>query len=235
MRKLQLSNQKQNTKQESAIQIKQIKISWIIDATQYTQQNEFEKQESDVKEINQQDKTTLLASKFGLCHCPGKKLAKGRDGKVHDRDLRVDVEQFSSQDNVKTIICLLNDYELRSIGVDVKQYQKICQEKGITFIQYPIIEMSVPECKSMDQFDQEVIQFIINEMKQNKNVLCHCRGGIGRAGLIASCLLLRFKIKNKWSDAIQLVRSIRDQRCVESKKQETFVQQYQNYLQQKQL
>ncbi|KAL4450973.1 hypothetical protein ABPG74_021295 [Tetrahymena malaccensis] len=234
MRKLHLNNQKQQTKQEITSQIKQIKISWIIEPTQSTQQNDVKKLESEVKEISQDDASQYV-SKFGLSHCPGKKLAKGRDGKVHDRDLKVDIEQFSSQDSVKTIICLLNDYELRSIGVDVKQYQKICQEKGITFVQYPIIEMSVPECKNMDQFDQEVIQFIINEMKQNRNVLCHCRGGIGRAGLIASCLLLRFKIKNKWSDAIQLVRSIRDQRCVESKKQETFVQQYQNYLQQKQL
>jgi len=44
----------------------------------------------------------------------------GRDGKPHNRDLKLDLKDFAERQNVKIIICLLNEYELRTIGVDLK-------------------------------------------------------------------------------------------------------------------
>lgn len=37
-------------------------------------------------------------------------------------------------------------------------------------------------------------QNIISHINNGLNVICHCRGGIGRAGLIGSCILLKKKI-----------------------------------------
>lgn len=65
---------------------------------------------------------------------------------------------------------------------------------------------------------------------ENQNVFIHCRGGIGRAGLVASCLLLFiFKI-GSYKKAIEGVRKRRDKRCVESRKQEDFVKVYEQYV-----
>ena len=59
--------------------------------------------------------------------CPGKNLAMGRDGKSYARDIKVDVGYFATK-GIKLIVCLLNDYEVRSIGCNVINYEKACKE-----------------------------------------------------------------------------------------------------------
>ena len=56
------------------------------------------------------------------------------------RDLAEDLGQLATLHGISTIICLLNDYELRSIGVDSKSYPAAAREAGVGFFQYPIIE-----------------------------------------------------------------------------------------------
>lgn len=40
-------------------------------------------------------------------------------------------------------------------------------------------------------FDAQVTQLINSYTLQGVNVLCHCRGGVGRAGLVACCWMLK--------------------------------------------
>jgi protein-tyrosine phosphatase len=54
-----------------------------------------------------------------------------------------------------------------------------------------MIEMSVPECASMDEFDGFMAMLVME--LNGKNIICHCRGGIGRAGLIGCCVMLKIK------------------------------------------
>ena len=82
--------------------------------------------------------------KLGLSMCPGKNIAQGRDGKSYARDIDTDVKNFALS-GIKLIVCLLNDYEIRSIGCDVKKYEKACLKNGIELFKYPIIEMAPPE------------------------------------------------------------------------------------------
>ena len=79
--------------------------------------------------------------------------------------------------------------------------------------------MAPPE--DVPKFDVEVIQKILKAMKDGKNVLVHCRGGIGRAGLVACCIVTHLKGKHELKSGnkvVQYVRSKRDRRCVESRK-----------------
>ena len=72
-------------------------------------------------------------------------MAAGRDGKSYQRDIGVDVKNFAELAQVKLIVCLLNDYEIRSIGCDLKKYEAACLKNGIELFKYPIIEMAPPE------------------------------------------------------------------------------------------
>ena len=56
--------------------------------------------------------------------CPGKNMAAGRDGKSYQRDITIDVINYAQVSNIKLIICLLNDYEIRSIGCDVNRFKR---------------------------------------------------------------------------------------------------------------
>ena len=56
------------------------------------------------------------------------------------------------------IICLLNDYELRSVGCDVKQYEKSCIKHEVELFKYPIIEMAPPS--NLEQFRRIRVKFV---------------------------------------------------------------------------
>ena len=158
--------------------------------------------------------------------CPGKNMAAGRDGKAYQRDISLDVFNYAQTSNIKLIICLLNDYEIRSIGCNVKKYEQACIDNGIELFKYSIIEMAPPE--DIEKFHNEVVTKVLEAMKAGYNVLTHCRGGIGRAGLLACCIstiVLGSEFKSA-KDVIAYVRSKRDRRCVESRKQEDFVSKY---------
>ena len=145
-------------------------------------------------------------------------MAAGRDGKAYSRDVAVDVMNYSQVSNVKLIVCLLNDYEIRSIGCNVKQYEQACANHDIELFKYPIIEMAPPE--DIEKFHCEVIVKVLETMKKGHNVLTHCRGGIGRAGLLACCIsaIVLNDTFTSAKDVIAYVRSKRDRRCVESRK-----------------
>ena len=123
------------------------------------------------------------------------------------------------------IVCLLNDSELRHLGVQVKEYRAACEKQGIVFYQYPVIEMAPPE--DLSSFRGEVIEEIIRHMREGEgNVLVHCRGGVGRAGLVACCVLALMCEFSSHKKIIEFVRKRRDRRCVESRKQEDFVEKF---------
>jgi protein-tyrosine phosphatase len=74
-------------------------------------------------------------------------------------------------------------------------------------IQHPIVEGGAPS--SMDAFEP-IIDRVLSLLLSGACVLCHCRGGVGRAGLLACCLLLASGVSAQPCDAIA---SVRKRRC----------------------
>ena len=70
----------------------------------------------------------------------------------------------------------------------MKKYEQACQANGIELLKYPIIEMAPPE--DVAQFHVDIVEKVLATMANGHNVLSHCRGGIGRAGLLASCVAI---------------------------------------------
>ena len=114
-------------------------------------------------------------------------MEKARDGKKYMRDIVTDVGNYAER-GITLIVCLLSDCEIRSIGADAKAYGPACLRKGIELFQYPIIEMAPPE--DLAKWNCEVVSKIISHLVQRKgHVLIHCRGGVGRAGMLACNIL----------------------------------------------
>ena len=111
------------------------------------------------------------------------------------------------------IVCLLNNAELRTIGVDSRQYEESCGQLGIELLRFEMIELA-PHA-DIPAF-QDLVSYLVQSIRSGKNVIAHCRGGIGRAGLLACCILLSVGVCTTGAGAIKKVRSLRDKRCVES-------------------
>ena len=89
------------------------------------------------------------------------------------------------QAGVDVVLSLLTAEENRSLGLlnEATEAKKI----GIQFLSFPIPDLQVPSSKAKLN---ETIEKLNTELAKNKNVLIHCRQGIGRSGLVAACLLI---------------------------------------------
>ena len=198
--------------------------------------------------------------KLGLCFCPGKQLKKSRlreghrdeDGRPIRRSLKQDLArlrapsgggdcdnslpQGQSRSNglgCQCLVCLLNTYELRTIGIRC-DYAGAVREAGMDFISFPIIEgaASATGGAAMDVAlaAREVVDPVVARLRCGQTVVMHCRGGVGRAGMLAACVLLRVSAASCATDAVALVRQRRCRRAVETSRQNDFVRAYSHWL-----
>jgi len=182
-----------------------------------------------------------MLSRFGLSVAPGKNMSKqGRDGKQYARSIAEDVRQLRCNHRVRLIVCLLNESELRLLGVRLDEYRRQCEKQEIEFYHHPCIEMAAFDDPAAIFQACEHVNTRLSEDPEAHSIV-HCRGGVGRAGTFAACFYLYKAHTNMVNnhegralgprDAIVHVRKRRCPRALESRKQEDFVSEFYRYLQ----
>lgn len=86
---------------------------------------------------------------------------------------------------VSTVLSLLEPEEERDLGL--KNEAQEVQRQGMSFLSLPISDRQVPSSESRLTATLEKLD---TELSSGKNVLVHCRQGVGRTGLVAACLLV---------------------------------------------
>ncbi|KAL6308161.1 hypothetical protein BKA93DRAFT_822747 [Sparassis latifolia] len=133
---------------------------------------------------------TMLGNLY-LSSCPGKKVrldgpTKGRIGVC--RDLRKDLMRMKEL-GVACIICCLDDDELGFLGVSWAEYVHLADELGIDMLRLPTPEGLAPPDPAV--LDEHLTYLIKKFTLRGSPILIHCRGGVGRAGLLACCWILK--------------------------------------------
>lgn len=132
-------------------------------------------------------------ARVGLAPAPGKRLARGRDGLEYSRSIRSDVLQLKEL-GIRLIVCLLSKSELRSLGVVQEEYEAACNDAGVRLECMPC-----QECAAFEDIESVVslCEDLWTALSEDREacIFLHCRGGIGRAGTLAACLLLTVKHK----------------------------------------
>lgn len=72
-------------------------------------------------------------------------------------------------------------------ALDLQSEEQFCRHSGLDFRSFPIVDRSVPspEVKGLPLIEQ-----LDHELTQGKNIVIHCRQGIGRSGMIAAGILV---------------------------------------------
>ncbi len=86
---------------------------------------------------------------------------------------------------VDKVVSLLTPDEVLSL--ELSDESQLCHALGMEFGEFPIVDRETPT--SMNRFTAFVRQ-LADEMKQGKRIAVHCRQGIGRAALVAICVLI---------------------------------------------
>lgn len=201
------------------------------------------------KEAPEEPPPTFQVGNFFLSSCPGKKVRLGgpvRGRGAVCRDLGVDLQRFKDL-GVGTLVCCMSDAELAVIGVEWDQYVKEADRCAIDIMRIPMVEGSCPTDYGL--IDSWLNEIITNCTLKGVNVLVHCRGGVGRAGTLAACWLIKMgyvdehrpahEIRERgelyphheimWQ-AIQVVRLRRSSKAIETAEQASFVAGFAEYV-----
>jgi protein-tyrosine phosphatase len=86
---------------------------------------------------------------------------------------------------IDTIVSALTEEE--SAELDLGREQQLCVEAGIDFIPFPITDRGVP---SSTKTMIELVHRLEERLARGRKVAIHYRQGIGRASLLAACVLV---------------------------------------------
>ncbi|KAJ7124902.1 protein-tyrosine phosphatase-like protein [Mycena epipterygia] len=184
-----------------------------------------------------------------LSSCPGKKVrlqgpVKGRSGVC--RDLHADMRRMKDL-GVGCIVCCLDDAELEFLGAPWCLYERAAKAVGISVLRIPTPEGLAPP--SPASLDAHLTHIINAYTLRGVPILVHCRGGVGRAGVVACCWMLKLGLCG-WlsgdgpvlacgvqSDTVQLVERVigiarrrRSIKAVETYEQVKFLVDFVEYL-----
>lgn len=140
--------------------------------------------------------------RIGITFCPGKCDLFAHTG-AWERDLGIDLDTIVAW-GAKLVLTLVEPAELKDLKVPLLGHE--VKQRGIDWRHLPIADYSVPTQKFEEEWVTQGRE--IREMLRNgEDVLVHCKGGLGRAGMIAARLLAELGMDPE--EAIRAVRHVR--------------------------
>lgn len=166
---------------------------------------------------------TETAGRLGMSSCPGR-LDLGST-------LEEDVQHLVRV-GIHTVVTLVPDaeaalYQGRGRSwTGARGWRAVLTSHGLHSTHFPMPDRHPPS----DLRATEVLcTDILRRLAEGNHVLVHCIGGWGRTGTVVSSLLTHLGFSA--TAAIDLVRALRNPRCVESAEQQQFVERYAQHRQ----
>lgn len=128
--------------------------------------------------------------------------------------LSTDIRAFRDL-GVDQMISLLEPAEARSLSLSGEG--NACAAYGIDYLNFPIADLNLPD---PDRFDI-LVRHVIRLLNSGKRVAVHCRAGIGRSGMLTSCVVANYI--GSGSEAIAHVSKARGALIPDTEAQRDFI------------
>jgi ADP-ribosyl-[dinitrogen reductase] hydrolase len=156
------------------------------------------------------------AGQVGLTICPGKR-GDSVFGASWQRDLDTDVRVIREW-GATAVVTLIEDHEFEMLGVE--RLSAAVRDAGMEWHHLPIRDVDVPDAHFEAGWASAGVR-LGNQLRNGERVLVHCRGGLGRTGMVAARLLVEVAGVTP-RQALDDVRKAR-QGAVETPEQEAWV------------
>ena len=154
-----------------------------------------------------------MPGRIGLTIAPGKKGA-GLEGEW-DRDMDEDLARLREAYGASMLVSLCEPQELAFLRIADLWHR--AREVGLQVEAYPFPDGGVPPSRA---WLFPLIDALLWAASEGRTVVIHCRGGLGRSGLVAACALVA---RDKpAAEAMAIVRAAR-RGAIERDVQEEFI------------
>jgi ADP-ribosyl-[dinitrogen reductase] hydrolase len=153
--------------------------------------------------------------RIGITFAPGKKQ-RGAETGDWDRDLSEDLDAIAEW-NAAAVITLLLPEELHELGI--AELGAEVKRRHMLWFHWPIRDGGVPDALFEKPWREQAAK-VEALLKEGCKVVVHCKGGLGRAGMIAARLLV-----NLGTRPLEAILAVRQARAgtIETKAQEKWV------------
>ncbi|MFH5927480.1 cyclin-dependent kinase inhibitor 3 family protein [Roseomonas xinghualingensis] len=152
---------------------------------------------------------------IGMTFCPGKVQSGGLGGNWR-RDLVLDLDAVRDWGAV-AVVTLMEEHELARYRVAAMGEE--VRARGMDWLHLPIVDADVPN-EAFEALWKEAGPRLLTWLGEGRRILLHCRGGLGRTGLVAARLLIELGMEP--GEAVKAVRAAR-RGTIETRAQEAYV------------
>lgn len=140
--------------------------------------------------------------RIGITFCPGKHDRAAATG-AWARDLAIDLDAIAAW-GARLVLTLVEPAEL--VALKVPTLGEEVQRRGMAWRHLPIVDYSVPDAAFEEAWKIDGAE-IRTYLRYGHDMVVHCKGGLGRAGMIAGRLLVELGMPP--DEAIRAVRRAR--------------------------
>jgi ADP-ribosyl-[dinitrogen reductase] hydrolase len=140
--------------------------------------------------------------RVGITFCPGKHDPDAMSG-AWDRDLAIDLDAIRDW-GATAVVTLLEPQEMKLLKVE--RLGEEVRRRNMLWFHLAIVDVSIPDARFEEEW-RSAGERLRSLLRSGRDVLVHCRGGLGRAGTIAARLLIELGMDA--SKAIADVRAVR--------------------------
>ncbi|MDP9477358.1 MAG: dual specificity protein phosphatase family protein [Actinomycetota bacterium] len=159
--------------------------------------------------------------RLGMTLAPGKK-ADSIFGFRWERDLETDLRVLKEAElAADVLVSLMEEHEYHEFEIpDLFTRDDI---GGVEILRFAIVDGRAPLEEQAQEFEV-LIRTIISRLEGNSNVVAHCRGGLGRTGTVAACVLVAMG-RHSADTAMKVIRKARRD-AIEPGEQEEYVRKF---------
>jgi ADP-ribosylglycohydrolase len=160
----------------------------------------------------------LVDHRLGLTIAPGKHDTS-RSGRPWARDLRTDLLCLVGRHRVRTLVTLLEDAELALLEIPTLEHH--ARRHGLDVLRLPIVDGGVPTNMGAVR---RLVEAIVERVDRGDPVAVHCRGGLGRSGLIGGAVLAALGVPIE--PVFEQLRAARGPGCPETSAQKEWIRRF---------
>lgn len=158
------------------------------------------------------------SARIGVTFCPGKRQRNAMTG-IWERHLDTDLAAIREW-GATHLLTLLEAHEFAELGVE--GLDERAEAAGLTWHHAPLVDTDVPD-EAFEAQWESLGEALHAALDRGESLVVHCKGGIGRAGLIAARLLIE---RSEVANALEPIRRVRAARpdAIENARQERFLE-----------